>query len=54
MYLFDSIDLARLAKLREQTVSQMSSSDGLMCTTIRTFEPSPSESLRIWVSLLFL
>lgn len=39
--LLDSIALALFAKFKEQTVSQTSSSEGLICTNINTFEPYP-------------
>ena len=37
----DSINLALFAKPSEQIVSPTSSLEGLMCTTIKTLEPSP-------------
>jgi len=39
--LLDSIALALFAKFKEQIVSQTSSSEGLICTSIKTFEPYP-------------
>lgn len=39
--LLDSTALARFVKLREQIVSPTSSSRGLMCTSIRTFDLVP-------------
>lgn len=41
--LLDSIALARFVKLREQIVSPTSSSRGLMCTSIKTFDLVPKK-----------
>lgn len=44
--LLDSIALALFAKFKEQIVSHTSSSEGLICTSIKTFEPYP---LSMWL-----
>lgn len=42
--LFASTALTLVAKLREHTVSPASSSPGLTCTIIKTFDPSPTKT----------